>query len=160
MATEGALRVRQGPNQSDFGLQLDENQIALGQGIGENPVATTIAVPLSGTYSPEAGAVQNLTAVSAASAQYIRVGNIVTVSGELSFTVTTTNTVTFLNLTLPVASNFASGSQLAGVASPLGVGVEAFAIAGEPDNNGAYMVWRAVLTGAMTVSYTYTYRIV
>jgi hypothetical protein len=51
--------------------------------------------------------------------KYIRVGNVVNVSGWLSFTATAANTLTELEISLPIASNITSNEDVSGVANTL-----------------------------------------
>jgi len=71
--------------------------------LGINGVADNIK---SGTYTPTIASVYNVASSSANPCQYMRVGNVVTVSGSVSVTATATNTWTRLSITLPISSNF------------------------------------------------------
>ena len=69
----------------------------------------------SGTYTPTLTNVTNVAASTAYECQYLRVGNVVTVSGTVDIDPTAAaNTATELGISLPIASNFSAVGQLAG----------------------------------------------
>lgn len=69
----------------------------------------------SWTYTPTGYTGTNTTAVTPGNCTYMRVGNIVTVAGVITATVTTgSDTATTFRISLPIASNFASASDAAG----------------------------------------------
>ena len=71
----------------------------------------------SGTYTPTVSNTNNITVNTVRQHNYSRTGNIVTVSGILSVTITTTNTDTSFEITLPVStSNFGNVYQASGTA--------------------------------------------
>jgi hypothetical protein len=72
----------------------------------------------SGTYTPTLTNVTNVAASTAYQCQYMRVGNVVTVSGRVNIDATTTSTNTTLGVSLPIASNFASAQNAGGSFSP------------------------------------------
>jgi len=71
----------------------------------------------SGTYSPTISGASGATSVSASDAQYMRVGNTVTVSGRITATPSSTSAAFLFYMTVPVSSSFSSESQAGGVAS-------------------------------------------
>jgi len=77
----------------------------------------------SGTYTATLTNGANVAASTFIGAQYMRVGNVVTVSGQVQIDPTATSGSTILRISLPITSTFASTQQLAGT----GVG----------DNSGA-----------------------
>src|SRR5690606_10317998 len=73
---------------------------------------------LSGTYTPTLTDSANVTSSTAYACQYMRVGNVVTVSGKVDVTATSDgNTETLLAISLPVASAFSQPYQAAGTAA-------------------------------------------
>jgi len=78
----------------------------------------TLTALTAGTYTPTRSAEANLDAnVTPTQAQYLQVGNTVTVSGRVTgVDPTTTLTTTSFELTLPVASNLGAANDLCGVA--------------------------------------------
>lgn len=79
---------------------------------------TTNQYIASGTYTPTLTNVANAGGtLSSDGAQYIRVGNVVTVSGKLQTIPTAATTLTQIGISLPVASNFASAHECSGTAA-------------------------------------------
>jgi hypothetical protein len=108
---------------------------------------------LSGTYTPTLTAVSGVSGLSAVQCQYLRVGNVVTVSGELSGTdAVGTNTV---GISLPIASNLTAAGNLGG-AGATGQGLAAN-ISGDTANDRASITWSNNSTGSFTVRFTFTY---
>jgi hypothetical protein len=70
---------------------------------------------LSGTYTPTLTNIGNVSSSSASVCQYMRVGNVVTVSGRITITATSVLTATYVRLSLPVTSGaFTSYDQAGG----------------------------------------------
>jgi len=115
----------------------------------------------SGTYTPVRSNEVNLDAsVTPTVAQWLRVGNTVTVSGRFTANPTTTATFTAFALTLPVASNLGAEEDLAGVAftgSNISEGAE---IVGVVATDKARVQWIATNVAEQTWSYTFTYRVI
>lgn len=65
---------------------------------------TTNQYVASGTYTPTYTAVANCTVTSGGACQWLRVGNVVTVSGQLEVNPTTAATTTTWGISLPIAS--------------------------------------------------------
>lgn len=80
-------------------------------------LAALVPVLASGTYTPAGSDDVNLADYTITDAQYIRVGSVVTVSGQVSLAIAAANLVTSIKLTLPIASTFSGASQLAGTAA-------------------------------------------
>lgn len=102
---------------------------------------------LAGTYAPTLTGVDNVAAVSAGNApfQYLRVGNIVFVSGSLNIDPTASATPTSAGIGLPVASDLAFSGQLNGMgaSNPDGALEQFGPIAGDTTNNRAQLVFTA-----------------
>lgn len=113
----------------------------------------------SGTYTPTLTNIANITSSTAYSCQYLRVGNVVTVSGRVD--ITPTAAVGFqMDISLPIASNLANTNELAGVAA--GTQTDRLAgIYGETVNNRASFGGTAPSSGS-TIGYlfTFTYRVI
>lgn len=75
---------------------------------------TTNQYIASGTYTPSITNGTNVSASTARQCQWIRVGNVVTVSGSVNTTVTSTGAKSTINISLPISSTFSSISNLAG----------------------------------------------
>lgn len=114
-----------------------------------------------GTYTPTRSAESNLDSnVTIVSAQYMRVGNTVTVSGLFVADPTTTATVTSFEMSLPIASNLGANEDLAGVAKMVSIANEGMAIFGNITNNTAIVYWISGNTSSQTSTFTFTYRII
>lgn len=121
---------------------------------------TTTALD-SGTYAPTFTNVANLDSTPTGSnAQYLRVGNIVTVSGNIIIDPTTTATVTQAGISLPIASNFNAVSQCAGVATAHAISGQSGVIRGDATNDRAELIWTAVDTTSQTMYYHFTYQVI
>jgi hypothetical protein len=113
----------------------------------------------SGTYTPTLTGVVNVTASTAYVCQYLRVGSVVMVSGQVDIDPTAAGD-TQLGLSLPVASAFATPEQCGGVAVSSAVAGQSAAISADVTNDYALMRWVAVDTANRTMSFSFTYVIV
>ncbi len=120
----------------------------------------------SGTYTPTITNGTNVSSSTSNTAQYSRVGDVVTVSGEVSITTTSNSTLTDFQLSLPISSNFAIRSNCGGVAKYYnaadGDGVS-MAIIAEDTNDRAKFIMKAPAFGSgggITVTYQFTYRVI
>jgi hypothetical protein len=77
------------------------------------PTVPTLA---DGTYTPTVTAILNTGGITALACQYLRVGDTVTVSGQVNFQVVTANSQSIIDISLPIASALSAQEQLAGVA--------------------------------------------
>lgn len=102
----------------------------------------------------------NLDSASATTAQWMRVGNTVTVSGSFDADPTTTSTTTSFSLNIPFASTVYNTYQAAGVAHTGDVSAEGASISADPSTGGVKVEWFANDTSNRTWYYTYTYTIV
>ena len=115
---------------------------------------------LSGTYTPTITSITNIDSASASPAQYMRVGNAVTVSGYVAVDPTAAAS-TEIAISLPIASNFANDYECAGHAVANGVtNGECAPIYGDSTNNRASMAWETSFTFGNRFYYTFTYQII
>lgn len=124
---------------------------------------TIVGTLASGSYTPTVTTVANLSAASASSAQYMRVGNVVTVSGSLSLTITSSATTTTFRFTLPIASNITIASDVAGVCSVTTTAISdgsVFPLSGDTTNDAASASFLPSFSGATTWYYTFTYEVI
>ena len=139
--------------------------------IGNASGTTTVAGPLTvntaggnvtwGVYTPTRSAEANLDAnVTPSEAQYMRVGNTVTVSGRFTADPTLTATATSFELTLPVSSNIGAVEDAAGVAFCGTIAGMGAAITGSVANNTAVFTWVASDVTSQSWSYTYSYQVI
>jgi len=71
----------------------------------------------SGTYTPTVAGLANVDVTTANECQYMRVGDVVTVSGRISIDATATGTLTRVSCSLPIASTFTDEWNLGGTGS-------------------------------------------
>ena len=122
--------------------------------ISGNITAANLA---SGTYTPTLTNSTNVSASTAYAAQYSRVGNTVTVSGEVDIDPTTTLTLTVLGVTLPISSAIANTYEVAGTsADELNTAAR---VAGNVANDRAEIRFTPVDVTNRRFSYTFTYQI-
>lgn len=137
--------------------------VSIGSGIGFSVARTAVTAPaaadgnvFSGTYTPTSFNTTNIAASTPQSAQYLRVGNTVTVSGQIDIDPTATG-FAILGLSLPVASAITSAVQLSGVFNcPDAVGG---GIYGDATNDRATFQFTASSAANLTYYYTFTYRV-
>jgi hypothetical protein len=110
----------------------------------------------SGTYTPTLTNVTNVTSSTAlTNITYFRVGNAVTVSGQVNINATATGAVEF-GVSLPVASNFSASQQAGGASgSPVGAGY----ISADATNDRLSLKYTASATGTQAHFFTATYQV-
>lgn len=101
----------------------------------------------------------NVASTSSTSSYYIRVGNVVMVTGNLGVTATAgSNTATAVDLTIPVASTFTNGNDCNGVISSPSYSVQPVGTVGaNTSNNKVTITFSAPTTANATIAYHYTY---
>lgn len=137
--------------------------VSIGSGIGFSIARTTVTSPaaadgnvFSGTYTPTSFNTTNIAASTPQSAQYLRVGNTVTVSGQIDIDPTATG-FALLGLSLPIASAITSAVQLSGVFNcPDAAGGGVY---GDATNDRATFQFTASSAANLTYYYTFTYRV-
>jgi hypothetical protein len=127
--------------------------------------ATSDGNIFSGTYTPTLTNSTNvdISNSTAYTCQYMRVGDVITVSGKVSIAVIGTG-ITRLNMTLPVASNFSADENCAGTAQVSYAGVStnlAAQVKADITNDRAQILYFGNVTGAAQDFYfTFTYRVI
>lgn len=114
----------------------------------------------SGTYTPTLTNTTNVSGSTAYVCQWLRVGNVVTVSGRVDIQPTSANVNTSLGVTLPLASNLsaAGSNDLAGVASASNQSV-VYAIFADATNDRATFGGSPASASSTAVLFTFTYLI-
>jgi len=113
----------------------------------------------AGTYTPTLTNVTNITASTAYVCQYMRVGNVVTVSGRVDIQGTGTGT-TVLRMSLPIASNFTATTQCGGACmndGTIGNNYRHGSIGADIANNTSNIRIVLAQTGNQTYFFTFTY---
>lgn len=112
----------------------------------------------SGTYTPTLTNTSNISSSTSFSAQYMRVGDVVTVSGAVSVDPVATNN-TQLNISLPIASNIDSAQNLGGTGADNTL-TQFSRMYGDSTNNNAILQFIASDLTSRTHSFSFTYRII
>jgi hypothetical protein len=127
----------------------------------DNDVVQKKVLPVleSGTYTPVLTALSNVDVLVANECQYMRVGNVVTISGRIQVDATASATLTTVSCSLPIASTFTEESNLGGTGSykaSFSTNVIFSIYAGSN-----YAEFRAypTTTGNMLVPFSFTYQI-
>lgn len=137
-----------------YGIALHNNAGAV--------TGTTNQYIASGTYTPTATDIANIGATTTVNgAQWVRVGNVVTVSGSIIVDPTSANTFTQVGLSLPIASNFTSTHQCSGTASSTAyTTISPAAILGDTTNDRADFWAYPPSSGSSTWVFTFQYVVV
>jgi len=120
---------------------------------------TLVGQLASGTYTPTLTNVTNISASTAYTCQYMRVGSVVTVSGMVDIDATAGGAVE-LGMSLPIASNFAATENCGGVATCDSVGEDAMAISADIANDRASFQSTKTSVTNHGHHFTFTYRII
>lgn len=115
---------------------------------------------ISGTYTPTLTTVANLATATTYSCQFMRVENMVTVSGRVDVDPTLTATATSLGISLPIVSDFSVPQDCGGIACSPGIAGQVMAILGDATNNRATMAWIAGDITNQTTYFNFTYRVI
>lgn len=129
--------------------------------LSHNPTAATGTTPLiaSGTYTPTLTNGTNVAASTTAAAQWMRVGNVVHVSGSMSIDPTAASATTIVDISLPIASNFAATTNCNGTGSSITTAAESWGIYGSVANDRAVMQAFATNAANHSVIYHFQYEV-
>lgn len=116
---------------------------------------------LSGTYTPTLTNVTNVTSSIAYQCQYMRVGNVVTVSGAIDIDANATNVETEVGISLPIASNFVGAQNLSGSGGFDGTTTwgEMALLRADLASDRARLMCRPTSSSPRTCNFHFTYRI-
>lgn len=136
------------------GFATPDDLEALGLG------SVAVLAGAAGTYTPTAANDTNLDAVPTMyDAQYMRLGDVVTISGRFTANPTLTATATSFTMTLPIASDFAALADCAGTAVSPTVAGQCCAIYADTTNNVAKVQWVSGNTANQDHFFQFTYQI-
>jgi hypothetical protein len=115
-------------------------------------------------YVPTSTGAANVTSTTADSATWMRVGNIVFVSGSVSVTPTTTTTTTSVTLTIPVNSSIINSHIVNGVANTQdnvvsGTGINGIVKFSSTANTVLLQFLSPTISGADILYYHYSYQV-
>ena len=120
-----------------------------------NPSVSTGAQYIcSGTYTPTGAGVANVDSITTYSSHWMRVGNVVTVSGYVAITATTADISTTATITIPIPSEFTTFRQLSGAGS---TGESPVRISAETTDDVARLFFYPTSTASKDVSFHFTY---
>jgi hypothetical protein len=127
----------------------------------DNDVVQKKVLPVleSGTYTPVLTALSNVDVLVANECQYMRVGNVVTVSGIIQVDATASATLTTVSCSLPIASTFTEESNLGGTGSYKALFSTNVIFSIYAGNNYAEFRAYPTTTGNMLVPFSFTYQI-
>ena len=120
---------------------------------------TGVAVP-SGVYTPALTNVANLDASTAYQCQWIRVNDMVTVSGRVDVDPTAAAASTQLGIALPVASNFGAAEDCAGTAFASGIAGQGAAILADTANDRAQLQFVSADLTNQAMYFTFMYQVI
>lgn len=157
--TNGAVRATLGSG----GL------LTLSSGSGLSIASTGVTSPatadgnvFSGTYTPsQVSTNTNVTSITFGVCQYMRVGNVVTVSGQVAVTATTASTATLVRFSLPIASTFTSTRHLGGGGGAITTTYSQGGVAmlADTTNYCVDMRFTPAANTATTWTFTFTYQV-
>lgn len=134
--------------------QLSSELTALGLG------TASILSGAGATYTPAAANETNLDVLPTMyTAQYLRLGGVVTVSGRFTADPTLATTTTSFTMTLPIASGFTELADCAGVAASPTVAGQCCAIYADTTNDVAKVQWVSGNTANQDHFFQFTYQI-
>jgi hypothetical protein len=127
----------------------------------DNDVVQKKVLPVleSGTYTPVLTALSNVDVLVANECQYMRVGNVVTVSGRIQVDATASATLTTVSCSLPIASTFTEESNLGGTGSYKALFSTNVIFSIYAGNNDAEFRAYPTTTANMLVPFSFTYQI-
>lgn len=118
-------------------------------------------VVYSSTYTPTVTSGSNVAASSGHVTSYMRVGNYVTISGQVEIDVTSNATLSVVTISLPVSSNFSTGYEAGGTGVCVTAGVTSMPmyIWPEPTTDTLQMLFTSTTTNSVTFSFTVGYTV-
>lgn len=120
----------------------------------------TNGVLISGTYTPTLTGVANVAASTAYSTGYFRVGNTVTVYGQLDVDPTLgVSTTTQLGVSIPVASNFTATSQVGGNGNSPSIATQSGGVYADATNDRAQLDFKAADPNNTTWYFNFSYQV-
>jgi hypothetical protein len=120
--------------------------------------ATTDGNIFSGSYTPTLTNVTNVAASTAYLCQYMRVGNVITVSGRVAIDPTSASVLTELRMTLPVATTFNAQQRCGGTFARGGTGTgNCGAISADTTNNIALFAYTPSSNANFDHWFSFTY---
>jgi hypothetical protein len=117
------------------------------------------SAPPNGIYTPTLTNGANAAASTAHACNYVRLGNMVIVSGVLELDPTTTATLTLVDISLPIASDLAAIEDLTGSAGVSSVATGAYGVYANFTNNRATLQGICPTASNHFVDFVFMYRV-
>lgn len=141
--------------------------ITIASGGGLSIASTAVTSPaasdgnvFSGTYTPSLTNTTNIAASTASVCQYMRVGNVITVSGTVAIDPTAAGRIV-MGMSLPVASNFSGATNCGGTFVGSGVTtINLGAVIADATNDRATFDGVVADTANRTYGFSFTYRVI
>lgn len=147
--TSGAVAIKSVVATAPYTVTSGADTITIG-----GPVIST------GIYSPTLQNIFNITTSSATQCKWMRVSDMVTVSGSITITPTQNNQSTKLGISLPVASNIGAVQDVAGTAQTTALQGQGAAIYGDAANDRAILEFLSNGSTLRTLYFTFMYQII
>jgi hypothetical protein len=130
--------------------------------VAVTPVANDGNV-FSGTYTPvQVSTNSNISSVSFGDCQYMRVGNTVTVAGQITIDINVLTADSIVNMSLPIASNISSSRQIAGTGTSISsvYAANSLAILGNTTSNCVQIRLNPTVNTSLIYTFSFTYQVV
>lgn len=139
-------------------IQADRLEFAAGYHVASATATGTTPAIQSGTYTPELTSITNVFGTPAAQAsQWMRVGNVVTVSGIIEVEPASPASDTVVAVSLPIASSLTADEHLSGTAGSQLDARYGGCVYGAPASDTAYVRFYGVASSTHPVCYHFTY---
>lgn len=133
---------------------------AADKGIQFTGAGTATLIDLkAGTYTPTLTNTTNIDASTSYQAQYMRIGNVVSVSGKVDIDPTAAGSVT-LGISLPIASNLTNNEDVGGVLTNSATSAMTLAIRANTANDRAEAIGNATPTTNSPCYYIFQYEVI
>lgn len=127
--------------------------------LAQRTALLALPVTASGTYTATATAIANCTILTSYTAQYLRVGNIVSVTGQADVNVTASATATVYDIALPIASVIAATDNAHGVMGAAALN-QTGAILAQISTAKARVQFLSTSTGGLATWFTFQYVVI
>lgn len=143
-------------------LRINNDGRIYGTALHNNAGAVTGATNqyiASGTYTPTLTNVTNVAASTARQCSWMRIGNVVTVSGQVDIDLTSTGASSELGMSLPIASALTTAYQCGGTAHAVGVHA-CWSIQADAANDRArFQSYGPTDSSNLTYTFSFTYEV-
>lgn len=117
------------------------------------------AIIESGIHNPTVSNTSNVASYGMYTCIYTRIDDIVTMSGRITIDPTTVSTSTYVNMSLPIASEFTNVYDCCGAGASPTIASESVAIRANTTNNTAELIYVCPSAASSDIYFTFSYRI-